>query len=442
MSDHRLQHLINTITRVDGQKPSPRLSKHQKMATSPFVFYRGSAQLFYADIKGGIISIPKECEAVPLTSVMGDCHTSNFGFLTEEGSHGDTVIFSPNDFDDACVGRAEWDVLRFLTSLHLAKVHCDGVVDGRYSSDDINPTKPVVSFKQVSDAQLAFIASYVETCERVVENAAVLNEAVDYCPNAVPSKLTKLYKKAKARSAGGEDFLTKSALAKAVHLVDDGLAFRTDEEKFSSLNEHTYSTLLNVFAPYMDDAVVDIVKRHNAGTGSVDMSRYYFLVGPSKPHNPTSFAHCHIVEVKQQREAAPLHYFPSINPVNRLNAAHLTARCQRRMQRKPDLVLDEVMFNNAHYLTRSRHHAKVGVDPHDIVMGTKAVEGGFTYFADLCGYTLALAHCRGDRRSTRFASHAANTFGQIKDLLIKIANLYAEQVVEDHALFESMLKNN
>jgi len=112
------------------------------------------------------------------------------------------------------------------------------------------------------------------------------------------------------------------------------------------------------------------------------------------------------------------------------------------MQRKPDLVLDEVMFNNAHYLTRSRHHAKVGVDPHDIAMGTRAVEGGFTYFADLCGYTLALAHCRGDRRSTRFASHAANTFGQIKDLLIKIANLYAEQVVEDHALFESMLKNN
>ena len=55
MSDHRLQYLINTITRVDGQKPSPRLSKHQKMATSPFVFYRGSAQLFYADIEDGAI---------------------------------------------------------------------------------------------------------------------------------------------------------------------------------------------------------------------------------------------------------------------------------------------------------------------------------------------------------------------------------------------------
>ncbi|WP_420933035.1 DUF2252 family protein [Alteromonas sp. A081] len=40
---------------------------------------------------------------------------SNFGFLTEKGSHGDTVIFTSNDFDDACVGRAHWDIIRLLT---------------------------------------------------------------------------------------------------------------------------------------------------------------------------------------------------------------------------------------------------------------------------------------------------------------------------------------
>ncbi len=191
----------------------------------------------------------------------------------------------------------------------------------------------------------------------------------------------------------------------------------------------------------MDDAVVDIVKRHNAGTGSVNMDRYYFLVGPSKPYKSSSFAHCHIVEVKQQREAAPLHYFPSINPVNRLNAAHLTARCQRRMQRKPDLVLDEVKFNNAHYLVRSRHHAKVGIDPQDVAMGTKAVNGGFEYFAGLCGYSLALAHCRGDRRSTRFATSMSVTLNKVKRELVEIANLYAKQVVADHALFAQQLAN-
>lgn len=440
MQQNRLQYIIEEINRVDGQSPSVNLPKHLKMTASPFVFFRGSAQLFYADIQSGVIEFPAACAHIPLTSIMGDCHTSNFGFLTEEGSHGDTVVFSPNDFDDACVGKAQWDIVRFLTSLHLAQRHCHGVVKGNYISDDVDITKPVVSHQQVINAQYAFIEQYVETCNRVVENGKVLNEAIDYCPDAIPSKLTKLYKKARARSAGGENFASKSALAKAVFFNNKTLGFKPDNEKFATLSEKEYKTLHKAFAPYMDDTVVDIVKRLNAGTGSVNMARYYFLVGPSTPHNETSFSHCHIVEVKQQRVAAPLHYFPSINPVNRLNAAHLTARCQRRMQRKPDLVLDEVKFENAHYLIRSRHHAKVGIDPQDIAMGTKAINGGFEYFAKLCGYSLALAHCRGDRRSTRYAHSASHNLSQIKCLLIKIANLYAEQVVEDHALFSEHIQ--
>ena len=62
------------------------------------------------------------------------------------------------------------------------------------------------------------------------------------------------------------------------------------------------------------------------------------------------------------------------------------------------------------------------------------------YLAELCGYSLALAHCRGDRRSTRFASSASTSFSQVKSLLVKIANLYTEQVVDDHALFTRALK--
>ena len=61
----------------------------------------------------------------------------------------------------------------------------------------------------------------------------VINEAIDCCPDAVPSKLTKLYKKAKARSAG-EDFTVKSALAKAVHFDGKTLGFKANSEKFST----------------------------------------------------------------------------------------------------------------------------------------------------------------------------------------------------------------
>lgn len=435
---NRYQYIQREIARVDGKRPTPSLSKHLKMAQSPFVFYRGSAQLFYADLQSHTIAVPEQCFSVPLTSVMGDCHSANFGFLTEEGSHGDTVIFAPNDFDDACVGYAHWDILRLLTSFHLMQRHVEGGQSGDYQLLDIDPQKPIVDLNDVFDAQSACLKRYVETCQRVIEDNNVLNEAMDTNPGG---KLSKLYLKALKRSSTGDDFTSKSALAKAVKMHDDGLAFKHIPDKFTPVSKDDYKNLHQAFSPYMDDNVVDITSRHNAGTGSVNLRRYYFLVGPEKPHNEQSFSYCHIVEVKQQRTAAPLHYFTDLCPVNRLNPAHLTARSQRRMQRRPDLLLDEVRWDNSHWLVRSRHHAKVGLNPQDIAMGKKAIEGGFADFGALCGYTLALAHCRGDRRSTRFASQAATHFNTASNALIESANQYALQVIDDHRAFVGDLRN-
>lgn len=433
--------LASEIARVDGTPPLSSTGKHAKMAMSPFVFYRGTAQLFYADLRNGVITRPSELDKIPLTSVVGDCHAANFGFLTEEGSHGDTVIFAPNDFDDACVGRSYWDILRFMTSLHLVYEHCKTPSESICHVEDDVRLKPVINTADVLQAQSAFLDQYVDTCRRVLLAPSVIREAQDTRPDKTPSKLAKLFDKAVARSASGPAFTSKSALARAVQLNDGTLAFIENRSKFTPLSPDNYKNLYTAFAPYMDDNVVDIVQRINAGTGSVNLARYYFLVGPTKPHNETHFASCHIVEVKQQRDAAPLHYFPSLNPVNRLNAAHLTARSQRRMQRNPDLILDEARFEDAHYLIRSRHHAKVGIDPEDIATGKKAVAGGFVYFAELCGYTLALAHCRGDRRSTRFAAASVNYLDRNKNSLVSSANIYANQVIEDYNWFVDTIKS-
>lgn len=436
----REQEVAKEIARVDGTPPTASLGKHVKMATSPFVFYRGTASLFYADLANGTISVPDELNRIPLTSVVGDCHASNFGFLTEEGSHGDTVIFAPNDFDDACVGRGYWDLLRYMTSLRLVYEHCLGIANGHFYVDESLLSKKVTSENEVCRAQEAFLTRYIDTCQRVIDAPSVINEAQDTRPDSVPSKLSKLYDKAVSRSANGAAFTTKSALAKAVECNEDGLSFKANRSKFVPLPNDRYQALYHAFSPYMDDSVVDIVQRINAGTGSVNLARYYFLVGPRKPHSDTHFSCCHIVEVKQQRAAAPLFFYPSLSPVNRLNTAHLTARSQRRMQRNPDLILDEVHFENAHYLVRSRHHAKVGVDPQDIAMGAKAAAGGFVYFAQICGYTLALAHCRGDRRSTRFASASVNHLSACRDELIEYANAYAQHVIVDHKGFANVIR--
>ena len=93
----RQQQLIAEFIRTDQVDPSQQLlAKHQKMALNPFRFLRGSSGLFYADIQSGVLQLPAALlQQVPLTAVMGDCHVSNFGFFTEDGSYGERVIFAP-----------------------------------------------------------------------------------------------------------------------------------------------------------------------------------------------------------------------------------------------------------------------------------------------------------------------------------------------------------
>lgn len=435
---NRRDYLAHYLTTVDGSKPSDKLPKHVKMASNPFVFFRGSSQLFYADIKNKILRLPEAFEQVPNTLIMGDCHLSNFGFFTEEGSHGDHVIFAPNDFDDACVGPAIWDISRYLISLILAADYGYSLVNNEEIPNNKYLGKRVVSKEQVKEAMTQFIDAYIDTCQQSIQSIEVLATALDSFKE--DHLLSKLHKKAVCRSAGGDEFTTKSRLAKAVQWSEKEIAFKADQEKFATLPDSLYQDIKKAFAPYVDDDIVDIVARKGAGTGSLNLSRYYLLVGPKIFGGETELSLYHIVEIKQQRKAAPLYHFKELSEVNRLNPAHLTINCQRRMQRSPDLVLDEVNWQDAYWLVRSRHHAKVGVDPEDVVIGKKATQkNGYIQFAQSCGKALALGHCRGDRRSTRFEAAIANTLFLHKKEVISACLDYALQVNADTDILKQLL---
>lgn len=195
------------------------------------------------------------------------------------------------------------------------------------------------------------------------------------------------------------------------------------------------------FRPYVSDDILDIVTRQGAGTGSLNMQRYYLLVGPKHIYSEQDLALCHVVEAKQQRDAAPLYFFPDLSPVNRLNAAHLTVDCQRLMQRRPDLVLDEHYWNGAHYLVRSLHHANVDVDPEDVCFAEKAPGEELAEYAEACGRTLALAHSRGDRRSFRFEQAVVNYLPKVMDELVQACVDYAEQQKTDCELLAGLLSS-
>lgn len=426
----RAELITRELERVDGQPLSAGIGKHRKMASSPFVFYRGSAQLFYADIASGVLKLPQALNQLPLTCVMGDCHTSNFGFLTEEGSHGDTVIFSPNDFDDACVGHGAWDLMRFTVSLVLCAKHCAGLSAGKYIENENLVGKAFVDNAQITLAIHAFLFGYRSICE--LGASGVDHTSMRLNDIELPASLKKRYNKAVKRAAGGEDFESKSALAKAINLSSGSPRLSRIKDRQKSVNSQLHLDLSCQFAPYMDDAILDVVERIGAGTGSVNMSRYYFLVGPENYSGSADLPLCHLVEVKQQREASALHYFRNMSANNQLNPAHLTVACQRRMQHKPDLILDEVEWQDAHWLVRSRHHAKVGIDPEHIGLGRRNTEqNGFVDFARACGKALALAHCRSDRRSVKFEQAVCEILPQVNEEVVEQSFGYAQQVIRD-----------
>ncbi len=441
VAENRATWLETELTRVDGQSPRAAdrapLGKHLKMASNPFVFLRGAAQLFYADIQAGYLTLPEALYQLPKTHIMGDCHTSNFGFFTEEGSHGDRVVFAPNDFDDACVGHGVWDLARFAVSLVLCADYCRGLSEGRYTGEKDYTGKASVKSSAAEAAICRFLAGYQQRCEMLIASPDYHQQVLTGFSSE--HILGKPYHKAMARAAGGVDFLLKSSLAKAVDVDADRLCFRDRADKFQRLNDTGYEALEQAFAPYMDDQVLDIVARLDAGTGSVNMGRYYLLVGPADYQGQQDLTLCHIVEVKQQRKAAPLFYFDDLSPVNRLNPAHLTLECQRRMQRFPDLVLDEVEHAGEHWLIRSRHHAKVGLDPENVALGKKARQGGFEEYAETCGHALALAHGRGDRRSVRYEQAVTRVLPGQTDALVQVCLAYAEQVREDWTILNQML---
>ncbi|TLX48010.1 hypothetical protein C1E24_04195 [Pseudoalteromonas phenolica] len=429
----RQETLLQYFKEHDGCAPSSELSKHQKMANSPFQFLRGSAPLMYRDLASHIITLPEPLENIPLTTIMGDCHTSNFGFLSEEGSHGETVVFTPNDFDDACFGHASWDLFRFLVSLPLA--HAEAAQMQAESDCEKLKAKPLADEQQIYSAQQAFLSAYIETCQRSLEKKNDSQTALtEFSKGHI---LHKRWQKALTRVVGGEAFMTKSTLAKEVDLVQ--WRFKQNPEKFIPLPDNIYENLYMQFRPFMDDEILDIVMRHNAGTGSNNLGRYYVLVGPSQPHDA---AKTHIVEIKQQREAAPIKYFPKVSVNNRLSAAHLTVNCQRKMQRRPDLILDDAIWQDKHWLLRSRHHARVGIDSEHFMLGKRAAEkGGVIQYALSCGEALALAHMRGDRRSIDFQKAVVACLPNQLKSLIRTANNYVGQVINDLLIMKNLMED-
>lgn len=86
--------------------------KYKLMSEDVYKFYRGTCHLFYEDL-GKYKKLPFS----PLVWICGDLHMENFGSFRGDNR---LVYFDLNDFDEALLAPASWEIVRFLTSLFIA----------------------------------------------------------------------------------------------------------------------------------------------------------------------------------------------------------------------------------------------------------------------------------------------------------------------------------
>jgi len=83
--------------------------RHERMALSPFSFYRGNAIGMAADLA------TTPCSGLRVQA-CGDAHIANFGAFAAPSRR---LVFDIDDFDETLPGPWEWDVKRLATSIEI-----------------------------------------------------------------------------------------------------------------------------------------------------------------------------------------------------------------------------------------------------------------------------------------------------------------------------------
>lgn len=104
--------IVKRIIRANAGRDPERLAlKYRAMRAGRFAFFRGTCHLFY----DRLVEAGFDADAPPAWS-CGDLHLENFG--SYKGGNR-LVYFDINDFDEAALAPATWDLVRLAASVHV-----------------------------------------------------------------------------------------------------------------------------------------------------------------------------------------------------------------------------------------------------------------------------------------------------------------------------------
>jgi uncharacterized protein (DUF2252 family) len=370
--------------------------KYRAMRASTSAFLRGTCGLFYARLpRGGVF------KSAPPVWVCGDLHLENFGSYQGDRR---LVHFDINDFDEAALAPASWDLVRLLTSLRVA-------------AGDLG-----LGEAQAQALCHRYLAAYAEA---LAQGKAYWVDR-DIAQGLVRELLDGL------RSRSRPQFLDARTV-----LMRGRRRLRVDGPKAlpaTAAQRAAVKTFMQDFARQQPDPaffrVLDVARRV-AGNGSLGLDRYVILVqGKGSPDGN------HLLDLKPARASSLLPRLSRLKLPQPAwpSEAHRIVAVQTRMQAVPMALLHSVAFLQRPYVLRALQPAE---DRVRLTASHHTPDDRGAFIAAL-GQLTAWAQLRSAGREGSACADELIDFGRRRkwqDRLLDASRDVAGQVARDAAAF-------
>jgi uncharacterized protein (DUF2252 family) len=383
----------------------------ERMAASPFAFYRGTAALQAADLA-------RDPHSGILVPSCGDAHVANFGFYASPQR---TLVFDLNDFDEAAWAPWEWDVKRLVTSI---------VIGGQASSRDESV---------VTDAALAAVRTYARAMAANADRSPLLRYFEHFDVGAVASSADKQTRAVLQEAMRDAEKRTGDRATKRLTETgpDGRLVFVEQPPTMVHADAATESRLRENVDRYARTASVDIrllltnytvsdLARRVVGVGSVGTMCTLALFQDGE-------GNALILQAKEAGRSVLEEYGGIAQPaafhehVEQYGQGGRVVALQRILQAVSDPFLGHLQAFQGDFYVRQFHDMKGGIDAEELE------DRPFRAYAESCAATLARAHSQSANAAV-VAGYIGN--GRVVgEALLEWAYAYAALSHDDYDAF-------
>ncbi|MEM7355643.1 MAG: DUF2252 family protein [Acidobacteriota bacterium] len=422
----RASRVVNALNEWNAHLRSDDLhNKYNRMAISAFVFYRGTAHLFWADFANDW-RLNRFGSSKTRTWLQGDAHAENMGAYAD---HKGRLIYGLNDFDESLIGDYQYDLWRFAVSLVLV-ARRNGGFSGKAKARVID----------------AFCDAYLDTAAAFTDKSEA-PETILTLDNSSGALLDFLQEVHEGESR-------KKMLKKWTRKVDGERRFDLGLEKLDQASEWEDADIREAMPAYRESlekrrkgrffAIQDIARRLSAGTGSLGTPRYYLLIRG----DGDSWKDDRILDVKRQSRPSALRHLSAEEQVDYVrdyeHDAHRHAVAYKALAKGPDKLLGWMRLHDGYYSVRERSPFKETFETENLTR-----ERTFIEWASIWARVLATDHiCAAAglktggkiaKEVTRLTSKRRPEFrARVRDVAFE----YATQAETDYGYFMDAMQPN